>query len=107
MQKSKTVIEAIDRINAENKEMAVEQGNLSAKREELRELVSEADSQFVELSDKLNQSSNSFNQNNILYEKIEFIKIIDILIKMSELGYLCKWRLAAQNAPRYRSRLFN
>ena len=69
VQKSKTVVEAIDRINAENKEMAAEQKNLSAKREELRELVSEADSHFVELTDKLNQSSTSFNQNNILYHQ--------------------------------------
>lgn len=69
VQKSKTVAEAIDRINKENKSMAAEQKSLSSKREELRALVSAADKSFVELTDKLNVSSNEFNQNNILYHQ--------------------------------------
>ena len=69
VQKSKTVIEAIDRIKLENKEMSVEQESLTSKREALRNLVSDADIHFVELTDKLNLSSNSFNQNNLLYHQ--------------------------------------
>lgn len=69
VQKSKNVIEAIERINAENEHMAKEQEELSGKREELRALVSSSDIHFVELTDKLNQSSNTFNQNNIEYHQ--------------------------------------
>lgn len=69
VQKSKNVIEAIDKINLENKTMAKEQNELTAKREELRSLVSESDVYFVELTDKLNKSSNEFNQNNIAYHQ--------------------------------------
>ena len=69
IQKSKNVIEAIDRINLENKSMSKEQNDLTSKREELRNLVSDSDVHFVELTDKLNQSSNAFNQNNIFYHQ--------------------------------------
>ena len=69
VQKSKNVIEAIDKINLENKTMAKEQEDLAAKREELRSLVSESDVHFVELTDQLNKSSNEFNQNNIVYHQ--------------------------------------
>lgn len=69
VQKSKNVIEAIDTINKENKSMASEQKDLSSKRESLRKTVSESDEQFVVLTDQLNQRSNEFNQNNILYHQ--------------------------------------
>jgi len=69
IQKSNNVIEAIDKINLENKSMAKEQSDLAAKREELRSLVSESDLHFVELTDQLNKSSNEFNQNNIVYHQ--------------------------------------
>jgi chromosome segregation protein len=69
VQKSKNVVEAIDSINAENKNMSKEQAELSSSREDLRTLVSSSDLHFVSLSDKLNQSSNSFNQNNIDYHQ--------------------------------------
>jgi len=69
VQKSKNVIEAIDRINSENQNMVKEQEELSSTREELRTLVSSSDIHFVELTDKLNLSSNAFNQNNIDYHQ--------------------------------------
>ena len=69
VQKSKNVIEAIDRLNGENQNMAKEQDELASSREELRVLVSSSDIHFVELTDKLNQSSNTFNQNNIDYHQ--------------------------------------
>lgn len=69
VQKSKTVMEAIEKIKQQNVDMASEQEELGQRREELRSLVSEADTHFVELTDKLNQSSNTYNQNNILYHQ--------------------------------------
>lgn len=86
VQKSKNVIEAIDQINLENKSMAKEQKELATKREELRKLVSDSDLYFVELTDKLNQSSNAFNQNNIFYHQ-ELSKLQNL---EQELNYAVK-----------------
>ncbi|MCB0536995.1 MAG: hypothetical protein KDE33_05645 [Bacteroidetes bacterium] len=69
IQKSKNVNDAIDRIVQENKAMVQEQKDLSNKREELRTTVEKSDSFFVELTDKLNQTSSAFNQNNILFHQ--------------------------------------
>ena len=82
VQKSKTVMEAIDKIKQQNVDMAAEQGALGKRREELRSLVSEADTHFVELTDKLNQNSNTYNQNNILYHQ-ELSKLQNIQQSLS------------------------
>ncbi|MCB9257540.1 MAG: chromosome segregation protein SMC [Chitinophagales bacterium] len=67
--KSKNLQEAIEKINAENVAMTKEKEELSQNREKLRALVSKTDSYFVDLTDKLNVASNSYNQNNIAYHQ--------------------------------------
>ncbi|MGB1316369.1 MAG: chromosome segregation protein SMC [Chitinophagales bacterium] len=67
--KSKNVEEAIKTIVSENAAMEQERKELTSERERLRESVSKNDNVFVELTDKLNNSANDFNQNNILFHQ--------------------------------------
>ena len=67
--KSKNVEEAIKTIVLENTNMEKERQELTSERERLRTSVSANDGVFVELTDKLNHSSNEYNQNNIVFHQ--------------------------------------
>lgn len=67
--KSKNVEEAIKNIMLENTNMEKERQELTSERERLRTAVSANDGVFVNLTDKMNHSSNEYNQNNIVFHQ--------------------------------------
>jgi chromosome segregation protein len=67
--KSKSVEEAIQHIIKENTQLDTERKTLTEQREQLRDVVSKNDTVFVELTDKVNQSSTDYNQQNIHFHQ--------------------------------------
>lgn len=67
--KSKSVEEAIQHIIKENTQLDTERKTLTEQREQLRDVVSKNDTVFVELTDKVNQLSTDYNQQNIHFHQ--------------------------------------